>query len=147
MLSTRTTALLVGRPTSISDAHTDTKEPANLDDEEVDSGDFDPKGHSLMHPTEYTQFILRHRLAEIMGRISDHSEFRYRLSPHSQLTSKHNDSSIRNSTSRLCYCIKTRPGVTGLAEQITAVLCYPSSRYLFRFSASLLVCATAPACM
>ncbi|KAJ9107031.1 hypothetical protein QFC19_002900 [Naganishia cerealis] len=69
----RTTALLVGRPTSISDAHTDTKEPANLDDEEVDSGDFDPKGHSLMHPTEYTQVILRHRLAEIMGRISDHT--------------------------------------------------------------------------
>jgi hypothetical protein len=69
-----TTALLVGRPTSISDAHTDTKEPANLDDEEVDSGDFDPKGHSLMHPTEYTQVILRHRLAEIMGRISDHSK-------------------------------------------------------------------------
>ncbi|KAJ9104494.1 hypothetical protein QFC21_001990 [Naganishia friedmannii] len=69
----RTTALLVGRPTSISDAHTDTKEPANLDDEEVDVGDFDPKGHSLMHPTEYTQVILRHRLAEIMGRISDHT--------------------------------------------------------------------------
>ncbi|KAJ9115052.1 hypothetical protein QFC22_005380 [Naganishia vaughanmartiniae] len=69
----RTTALLVGRPTSISDAHTDTKEPANLDDEEVDTGDFDPKGHSLMHPTEYTQVILRHRLAEIMGRISDHT--------------------------------------------------------------------------
>lgn len=72
--SVSTTALLVGRPTSISDAHTDTKEPANLDDEEVDSGDFDPKGHSLMHPTEYTQVILRHRLAEIMGRISDHSK-------------------------------------------------------------------------
>jgi hypothetical protein len=70
----RTNALLVGRPTSISDAHTDTKEPANLDDEELESPDFDPRGHSLIKPTEYTQVILRHRLAQIMGRISDHSE-------------------------------------------------------------------------
>lgn len=84
-----TTALLVGRPTSISDAHTDTKEPANLDDEEVDSGDFDPKGHSLMHPTEYTQVILRHRLAEIMGRISDHSKTVF------QVTLDHADSASR----------------------------------------------------
>lgn len=71
---TRTNALLVGRPTSISDAHTDTKEPANLDDEELEDADFDPRGHSLIKPTEYTQVILRHRLAQIMGRISDHSE-------------------------------------------------------------------------
>lgn len=70
----RTNALLVGRPTSISDAHTDTKEPANLDDEELESPDFDPRGHSLIKPTEYTQVILRHRLAQIMGRISDHSK-------------------------------------------------------------------------
>jgi len=70
----RTNALLVGRPTSISDAHTDTKEPANLDDEELESPDFDPRGHSLIKPTEYTQVILRHRLAQIMGRISDHSQ-------------------------------------------------------------------------
>lgn len=71
----RTTALLVGRPTSISDNHTDTKEPANLDDEEVEAGGFDPAGHPLSQPTEYTQVILRHRLAEIMGKISDHSRF------------------------------------------------------------------------
>lgn len=70
----RTTALLVGRPTSISDNHTDTKEPANLDDEEVEAGGFDPRGHPMTQPTEYTQVILRHRLAEIMGKISDHSE-------------------------------------------------------------------------
>jgi len=74
----RTNALLVGRPTSISDAHTDTKEPANLDDEELESPDFDPRGHSLIKPTEYTQVILRHRLAQIMGRISDHSQSRSR---------------------------------------------------------------------
>ena len=76
--SHRTNALLVGRPTSISDAHTDTKEPANLDDEELESPDFDPRGHSLIKPTEYTQVILRHRLAQIMGRISDHSQSRSR---------------------------------------------------------------------
>jgi hypothetical protein len=72
---TSTNALLVGRPTSISDAHTDTKEPANLDDEELESPDFDTRGHILIKPTEYTQVILRHRLAQIMGRISDHSEW------------------------------------------------------------------------
>jgi hypothetical protein len=74
LVARRTNALLVGRPTSISDAHTDTKEPANLDDEELESPDFDPRGHSLIKPTEYTQVILRHRLAQIMGRISDHSQ-------------------------------------------------------------------------
>lgn len=67
----RTNALLVGRPTSISDAHTDTREPTNLDDDELESPDFDPRGHPLTSPTEYTQVILRHRLAQIMGRISD----------------------------------------------------------------------------
>jgi hypothetical protein len=96
-----TTALLVGRPTSISDAHTDTKEPANLDDEEVDSGDFDPKGHSLMHPTEYTQVILRHRLAEIMGRISDHSKTVFHASLDYAQTAFHN--SICHPASRLRY--------------------------------------------
>jgi hypothetical protein len=42
----RTISLLVGRPASISDAHTDTRPPANLDDEELE-GDFDPAGHPL----------------------------------------------------------------------------------------------------
>lgn len=69
----RTNALLVGRPTSISDAHTDTKEPANLDDEELEVEGFEPRGHPFTVPTEYTQVILRHRLAQIMGRISDHT--------------------------------------------------------------------------
>ncbi|WWC73652.1 uncharacterized protein I206_107624 [Kwoniella pini CBS 10737] len=69
----RTISLLVGRPASISDAHTDTQIPANLDDEEVESGDFDPAGHPLTKPTQYTYVIVRHRLAEIMGRIAYHT--------------------------------------------------------------------------
>ncbi|KAK6908865.1 hypothetical protein I203_102870 [Kwoniella mangroviensis CBS 8507] len=69
----RTISLLVGRPASISDAHTDTQIPANLDDEEVESGDFDPAGHPLTVPTEYTYVIVRHKLAEIMGRIAYHT--------------------------------------------------------------------------
>lgn len=69
----RTISLLVGRPASISDAHTDTQPPANLDDEEVESGDFDPAGHPLTTPTSYTYVIVRHKLAEIIGRIAYHT--------------------------------------------------------------------------
>ncbi|KAK8849709.1 hypothetical protein IAR55_005044 [Kwoniella newhampshirensis] len=69
----RTVSLLVGRPASISDAHTDTQIPANLEDEEVDSGNFDPAGHPLTTPTTYTYVIVRHKLAEIMGRIAYHT--------------------------------------------------------------------------
>jgi hypothetical protein len=54
----RTISLLVGRPASISDAHTDTRMPANLEDEELE-GDFDPAGHPLTTPTVYTYVILR----------------------------------------------------------------------------------------
>lgn len=68
----RTVSLLVGRPASISDAHTDTKMPANLDDEELD-GDFDPAGHPMTRPTVYTYYVVRHKLAEIMGRIAYHT--------------------------------------------------------------------------
>ncbi|ORX37686.1 hypothetical protein BD324DRAFT_391775 [Kockovaella imperatae] len=68
----RTIALLVGRPPSISDAHTDTRAPANLDDDELES-EFDPEGHPLSLPTLYTYVILRHKLAEIMGRIAYHT--------------------------------------------------------------------------
>jgi hypothetical protein len=56
----RTTSLLVGRPASISDAHTDTRIPANLDDEEIENGDFDPAGHPMTKPTMYTYVILRY---------------------------------------------------------------------------------------
>ncbi|WWD20339.1 hypothetical protein CI109_104815 [Kwoniella shandongensis] len=69
----RTVSLLVGRPASISDAHTDTQIPANLEDDEVDSGNFDPAGHPLTKPTTYTYVIVRHKLAEIMGRIAYHT--------------------------------------------------------------------------
>ncbi|WVQ78937.1 hypothetical protein IAT38_001029 [Cryptococcus sp. DSM 104549] len=69
----RTISLLVGRPASISDPHTDTQTPANLDDEEVESGNFDPAGHPLTTPTTYTYVIVRHKLAEIMGRIAYHT--------------------------------------------------------------------------
>ncbi len=54
----RTISLLVGRPASISDAHTDARPPANLDDEEIE-GDFDPAGHPMTKPTVYTYVIVR----------------------------------------------------------------------------------------
>nr|ODN91630.1 nuclear protein [Cryptococcus depauperatus CBS 7855] len=69
----RTISLLVGRPASISDAHTDTQVCANLDDDEVENGDFDPAGHPLTRPTTYTYVVVRHKLAEIMGRIAYHT--------------------------------------------------------------------------
>ncbi|GMK56232.1 hypothetical protein CspeluHIS016_0300720 [Cutaneotrichosporon spelunceum] len=68
----RTISLLVGRPASISDAHTDARPPANLDDDEIE-GDFDPAGHPMTKPTVYTYVIVRHKLAEIMGRIAYHT--------------------------------------------------------------------------
>ncbi|BEI88770.1 uncharacterized protein CcaverHIS019_0201320 [Cutaneotrichosporon cavernicola] len=68
----RTISLLVGRPASISDAHTDARPPANLDDDEIE-GDFDPAGHPMTTPTVYTYVIVRHKLAEIMGRIAYHT--------------------------------------------------------------------------
>ncbi|EIW71357.1 hypothetical protein TREMEDRAFT_20778, partial [Tremella mesenterica DSM 1558] len=68
----RTISLLVGRPAAISDAHTDTRIPANLDDDELE-GDFDPAGHPLTRPTVYTYVILRHKLAQIMGQIAHHT--------------------------------------------------------------------------
>lgn len=55
----RTISLLVGRPASISDAHTDARPPANLDDDEVESGNFDPAGHPMTKPTVYTYVIVR----------------------------------------------------------------------------------------
>lgn len=55
----RTISLLVGRPASISDAHTDTRIPANLDDEELEDPGFDPAGHPLTKPTVYTYVIVR----------------------------------------------------------------------------------------
>lgn len=55
----RTISLLVGRPASISDAHTDARPPANLDDEEIEAADFDPAGHPMTKPTVYTYVIVR----------------------------------------------------------------------------------------
>ena len=69
----RTISLLVGRPASISDAHTDTRLPVNLDDDELEDPNFNPEGHPLTRPTVYTYVILRHKLAEIMGRIAYHT--------------------------------------------------------------------------
>jgi len=56
----RTISLLVGRPASISDAHTDTRAPANLDDEELEDPNFDPEGYPLTQPTSYTYVIVRY---------------------------------------------------------------------------------------
>jgi hypothetical protein len=61
----RTIALLVGRPASISDAHTDTRIPANLDDEELEGG-FDPAGHPLTKPTVYTYVIVRYVISTLI---------------------------------------------------------------------------------
>lgn len=54
----------------MSDSSYDTKPPANLDDVDL-MGDFDPAGRPMSQPTVMTHVILRHGLAEIMGRISE----------------------------------------------------------------------------
>ena len=61
----RTVSLLVGRPASISDAHTDTKPPANLDDEDLE-GDFDAAGHPMDRPTVYTYIVVRYVFAPLL---------------------------------------------------------------------------------
>ncbi|KAL7415858.1 hypothetical protein BDY24DRAFT_380316 [Mrakia frigida] len=66
----RSASLLVGRPTLVSPSSYDTKPPANLDDVDL-MGDFDPEGRPMSQPTVMTHVILRHGLAEIMGRISE----------------------------------------------------------------------------
>lgn len=75
----RTISLLVGRPASISDAHTDTRLPANLDDDELE-GDFDPAGHPLSKPTIYTYAIVRYVLAMRLWRQADFSGMDWRRS-------------------------------------------------------------------
>ncbi|KIL68025.1 hypothetical protein M378DRAFT_72501 [Amanita muscaria Koide BX008] len=66
----RSYALVLGRPNSIQDDYTSTRPPSNINDtaQALQSDDYPP----LSSPTAMTFVILRHRLAEIMGRIAHH---------------------------------------------------------------------------
>ncbi|KAI0349425.1 hypothetical protein OH77DRAFT_1415061 [Trametes cingulata] len=64
----RSIALVLGRPIAIHDSYTSTRPPVNSDEMTAD-GHFKPL--PLTQPTRSTFLILRHQLAEIMGRMSD----------------------------------------------------------------------------
>ncbi|CDO75575.1 hypothetical protein BN946_scf184858.g15 [Trametes cinnabarina] len=64
----RSIALVLGRPIAIHDSYTSTRPPSNTE-EMTASGQF--KVVPLSQPTRVTFLILRHQLAEIMGRMSD----------------------------------------------------------------------------
>ncbi|OSD04240.1 hypothetical protein PYCCODRAFT_1387107 [Trametes coccinea BRFM310] len=64
----RSIALVLGRPIAIHDSYTSTRPPSNTE-EMTASGQF--KVVPLSQPTRLTFLILRHHLAEIMGRMSD----------------------------------------------------------------------------
>lgn len=66
----RSYALVLGRPNAIQDAYTSTKPPSNVEDEITLSDIRNPP--PLTTPTRMTFVILRHTLAEIMGRIVHH---------------------------------------------------------------------------
>ncbi|TIB65702.1 hypothetical protein E3P77_02580 [Wallemia ichthyophaga] len=77
----RMSSLLLGRPLAISDADCDTRPPTNMTDEDLESraeeaGEVGEVGgvemtstHSLHTPTIMSYTILRHVLAQLMGRI------------------------------------------------------------------------------
>ncbi|KAI9001022.1 fungal-specific transcription factor domain-containing protein [Trametes punicea] len=64
----RSIALVLGRPIAIHDSYTSTRPPSNIEEMTAD-GQF--KVVPLSQPTRITFLILRHQLAEIMGRMSD----------------------------------------------------------------------------
>ena len=63
----RSYALVLGRPNSIQDDYTSTKPPSNIEDTNEST-----EALPLSHPTPMTFVILRHQLAEIIGRIVHH---------------------------------------------------------------------------
>ncbi|CAA7259812.1 unnamed protein product [Cyclocybe aegerita] len=66
----RSYALVLGRPNSIQDDYTSTKPPSNIDGEPRGSQSVEPL--PLSRPTPMTFVILRHQLAEIIGRMVHH---------------------------------------------------------------------------
>lgn len=66
----RSISLLIGRPPIISDAHTDTLPPANLEDEELEE-DFSTDGHPLSRPTQWTYIIVRSVVTDFAELITD----------------------------------------------------------------------------
>ncbi|KAF8165296.1 fungal-specific transcription factor domain-containing protein [Crassisporium funariophilum] len=66
----RSYALVLGRPNSIQDDYTSTKPPSNMEGEPSASSTIE--SHHLSRPTSMTFVILRHQLAEIIGRMVHH---------------------------------------------------------------------------
>ena len=66
----RSYALVLGRPASIQDDYTSTKHPSNIEGELLPSQNIEPL--PLSQPTTMTFVILRHQLAEIIGRMVHH---------------------------------------------------------------------------
>lgn len=68
----RSFALVMGRPQCIQDVYTSSLPPWNVDDEELVANTQDPVDNPLQHITPMTFVILRHQLAQIIGRICHH---------------------------------------------------------------------------
>ncbi|KAF9534276.1 hypothetical protein CPB83DRAFT_843977 [Crepidotus variabilis] len=81
----RSYALVLGRPNSIQDAYTSTKPPSNMDGEPHGSQSLD--AFPLTRPTPMTYVILRHQLAEIIGRMVHHFQQVRERSHYSEVTS------------------------------------------------------------
>src|ERR1700761_835136 len=62
----------MGRPQCIMDDYTSTLPPLNIDDEELLANPTNPPEYPLSHVTRTTYVILRHQLANIIGRICHH---------------------------------------------------------------------------
>ncbi len=85
----RSYALVLGRPNSIQDDYTSTLPPSNIDVEPqaVQSIEIFP----LSHPTPMTFVILRHQLAEIIGRMVHHFQQVREKSHYSEVISLDDD--------------------------------------------------------
>jgi len=66
----RSYALVLGRPNSIQDDYTSTKFPSNIEGEPQSGASLEP--YPLSRPTPMSFVILRHQLAEIIGRMVHH---------------------------------------------------------------------------
>jgi hypothetical protein len=62
----------MGRPQCIQDVYTSSLPPWNVEDEELVTNPQEPIDHPLHHITSMTFVILRHQLAQIIGRICHH---------------------------------------------------------------------------
>ncbi|KAF9057616.1 hypothetical protein BJ165DRAFT_1333850 [Panaeolus papilionaceus] len=85
----RSYALVLGRPNSIQDDYTSTKPPSNIEGDACTT--HCPEAQPLSRPTPMTFVILRHQLAEIIGRMVHHFQQVREKSHYSEVVSLDDD--------------------------------------------------------